>query len=126
MVGVWQRGGKKQVIGQGELFPVLLSRRVWKDKMVGRRIFAFIDNDSARDSLIAAYSPSLASMDMLYLFLQMDLAAISHWWFARVPSKSNPSDGPSRLFFEDIAKWLNSRKIDVEADLQALLRELVH
>jgi hypothetical protein len=124
LVRCWQSGGSQQVIGQGELLPVLLSRRLWKEEMQGRRVFAFVDNDSARDSLVAAFSPSAHSMNIIYRFLEMDLSSVSHFWFARVPSKSNIADGPSRLDFDEVSALPHSTRVDVSVQASLLFQEL--
>ena len=89
-----------QVIGQAELFPVLLAKLTWAEQLKGRRAIYFIDNDAARLGLVKAYSPVLPSLGLIMDCLNWDYANSSESWYARVPSTSNISDGPSRLDFE--------------------------
>ena len=98
IVKAWKRdGGKVQVIGQAELLPVALSRRVWKEHLRHRRLIVFIDNDSARQGLIRGWSASNSSLAIISDMLQSEILDQTWIWYARVPTHSNPADDPSRL-----------------------------
>ena len=86
-----------QVIGQAEIFPLLVARLTWSKQLTGRRVIYFIDNESARIGLVRAYSPVLPSLSIILDCLNWDYSHCSQGWYARVPSFSNISDGPSRL-----------------------------
>ena len=86
-----------QVIGQAELFPLLIARLTWKKYISNRRMICFIDNDSARLGLIKAYSPVLPSLDIISRCLGWDHANNCSSWLTRVPSDSNIADAPSRM-----------------------------
>lgn len=96
IVDSWRVSGQKQVIGQGELFPVLLARHTWRERLVGRQVIHFIDNDSAKDALIKGHSSHPASMEIIEQVWAQELELQSSSWYDRVPSASNPADGPSR------------------------------
>lgn len=97
VVAFWKSGGNVQTIGQAELLPVLLGRIAFREKMRHRRCFIFIDNDGARHGLIKGYSDSFSSELIIRQLIGLELEAQSWVWYARVPSCSNPADGPSRL-----------------------------
>ena len=98
LVNSWKtRDDQNQVIGQAELFPLLVSRLTWAKYLSGRRVIYFVDNESARLAMVKAYSPVCASLDLICKSLQWDYANDSHPWFARVPTASNISDSPSRM-----------------------------
>ena len=59
--GVAGSAKKVQVIGQAEIHPVLVAKRRWAEDLVGGWVVFFVDNNSARDSLIRSYSPVLES-----------------------------------------------------------------
>ena len=61
----WRLRGLKQVIGQAEVYPVLLARQLWRRWLKGRSAVVFVNNDSARFALIRGDSPSVASRDVL-------------------------------------------------------------
>ena len=86
-----------QVIGQAELFPLLISRLTWNDWIAGERVLYFIDNESSRLCMIKGYSPVLPSLQIVMQCLSWDYKHDSSGWYARVPSLSNPGDDPSRL-----------------------------
>ena len=86
-----------QVIGQAELFPLLVARLTWHKILAGRRCIFFLDNESARIAMIRAYSPVLCSLSIVMSCLKWDYENECVGWYARVPTASNPGDAPSRM-----------------------------
>lgn len=111
LVKFWKSTGNIQTIGQAELLPVLLGRIVFAEMMRHRRVFVFIDNDSARQGLLKGYSDSFSSELMIRELVRIESKSQSWVWYARVPSISNPADGPSRLRLEPHAENLFSTLI---------------
>ena len=97
----WRTGGKKQVIAQAEMFPILVSKETWEDQLYQRSVLWFADNESARMAFIRNYSPVIDNFLLLQVNSQLDLRVEARHWYSRVPSKSNPSDAASRLSFEN-------------------------
>ena len=97
LVQSWKSEGREQTIGQAELLPVLLSRIYLQGACRNRRLIFCIDNDSARFSLIRGSSPNLASQLIIHELNKLECHEQTWTWFARVPTASNPGDGPSRL-----------------------------
>ena len=56
----------------------------------------FIDNMAAMRALIKGYSSARQWRDVLRRFEECEMQLATYLWFARVPSDSNISDGPSR------------------------------
>ena len=56
-VQLWMRSGKKQVIAQAEIFPVVIAKATWSKALEGRSILWFLDNESARMSLVRNFPP---------------------------------------------------------------------
>ena len=56
-----KEGKKKQIIGQVELYPAIIARKLWKEKLKDRDVIHFIDNDSARCALVKGSSPCIES-----------------------------------------------------------------
>jgi hypothetical protein len=98
-VEFWKRSGKRQVISQAEIFPVLVAKETWGHILENRSVLWFLDNDSARLALVRNFSPVLDNFCLLQLNAQLDMLVQARHWYARVPSKSNPSDDASRLDF---------------------------
>jgi len=97
-VKAWKsKAGQMQVIGQAELFPALVARLTWSERLEGRRVIYFIDNESARQALVRAYSPVLPSLKIILQCSRWDAAHRSKAWYARVPTVCNIADGPSRM-----------------------------
>ena len=96
-VNLWKSSGKRQVIAQAEILPVLVSKDTWKDHLFGRSILWFLDNDAARAALIRNFSPAMDNFFLLQLNTKMDTSIQARNWYNRVPSTSNPSDDASRL-----------------------------
>ena len=109
----WKRDGRVQTIGQAELLPVLMARLTFKSLICHRRTFYYIDNDSARMSLIKGGSPSASSNRLILSFSRLELESQSWSWFARVPSASNPADGPSRLRLQPHPENLMSKAVNM-------------
>jgi hypothetical protein len=89
--------GQRQIIGQAEILPILVAKIIWKDYLENNKVICFIDNDSARLALIRGYSPVLASLHMVMKCAGLDAEGRSCSWYARVPTKSNIADEPSRM-----------------------------
>jgi hypothetical protein len=107
----WTATGIKQVIGQAEIYPVLLAKLVWFRRMMHRRVFFFIDNDSARDALIKYSSGSIPSNNILRACAKADAEVCVFPWYARVSSASNIADLPSRLDFSAISSHHDARQV---------------
>ena len=86
----------KHIIGLVEMYAVLVAADVWADLVKGRRVIYFIDNQSSLDALIKGTSSSELFRAMLERWENLDVNSGAMNWFARVPSHSNPADGPSR------------------------------
>ena len=93
----WRAEGSLQVIGQTELLPVVLVKYECRSLFHHRRVIYFIDNDSARHSMVKAYSPSLESNKLIQFANSIETDTQTWCWYTRVPSPSNPADAPSRL-----------------------------
>ena len=101
--------GQTQVIGQAELLPVLVAKTVWRRYLSNRKVIYFIDNDSARLALVRAYSPVLTSLSIIMKCAHQDALSRSSSWYARVPSKSNIADGPSRMKSEEVKRLYGAK-----------------
>ena len=96
---------QEQVIGQAELFPAVVARLTWSNRLEGRRVVFWIDNESARIALIKAYSPALPSLRLILQCVRFDALNNCDPWYARVPTVANVADSPSRMsakFVRDI------------------------
>ena len=104
VVAHWTSTGSKQVIDQAEVFPALVAKLTWKSTLACAKNLFFIDNESARENLIRGRSNSWASRELLLACRVQDARAQSLDWYARVPSRANIADDPSRLKFGDLLR----------------------
>ena len=97
LVEAWKAtGGKRRVIHQAEVYPATVALQLWGNRIVGRRVLLFVDNDAAKECLIRGASMSKASASLVSDFW---CAAVEHdlfVWIDRVASASNTADAPSR------------------------------
>eukprot|EP00435_Cladocopium_sp_Y103_P017790 s259_g4.t1 len=98
----WRRQGKRQLICQAELFPILVAKTTWEDQLKGRPILWFIDNNSALSAMIRSFSAIFENYELLVINAGLDVKLQCMNWYSRVPSKSNLSDEPSRLLFQNL------------------------
>ena len=98
LVDYWQmEADKVQVISEAEMLPVIISRMLIGQSSGIRLVLHFVDNDGVSDSLIKGFSRSANLRLMLKKYVQQECGQALCSWIARVPSPSNPADGPSRL-----------------------------
>ena len=116
VVASWKsRLDQEQVIGQAELYPVILAKKTWKERLHGRSVIFFLDNEAARLGLVKAYSPVLASLKLISESVQLDVAIACRPWYARVPTVANISDGPSRLDPSEVKRLYGAVEVPVVA-----------
>ena len=102
-------------------------RAAMGNKWANRRLLFFVDNDSARDALVKAYSPSLASQNLVYAFFHEEMKEQSYPWLARVPSASNIADLPTRGKLRQAAETGRARIFELtwgSALVASLIREV--
>ncbi|CAE7793477.1 unnamed protein product [Symbiodinium sp. CCMP2592] len=119
----WGAHGKRQLVGQAEVLPVLVAKIVWAEFLKGRKVLWFIDNDSAKAALGSGSSPVLATFAMLCVGAHIDVSLEAAHWYARVPSKANLADDASRLNFGFYGSEYTRTNVDWTCSaLETLLR----
>ena len=89
-------GKKRQVVGQAELFPCWAAKVLWEDRLRGRPVVHFIDNESAKFALIKGTTGERTSAWIVQQYWKKEVELETFTWLERVPSVSNCADGPSR------------------------------
>ena len=97
----WARG-RKHIIGQVELYAVVLARVLWSRAIGGNRVFFFVDHTGVHSSCINGNAADTSWRELLMQLEAADEAAPCLAWFHRVASESNPSDAPSRGEWEKL------------------------
>ena len=87
---------KKHIIGLVELYAVVLARSTWSDHIAGKKVKYFIDSIPTMRALIRGTSFDLDWRKVLLSYEELQYNGSSYARYARVPSKSNIADCPSR------------------------------
>ena len=99
----WQQ--RKSYMGQLEILAAYFGLSTWSSRLTSRKVLLFVDNDSAGANLVRGYSPLLDSGALAGAFWLLASSMRAAVYIDRVESKSNPSDGPSRLDFSLMRSW---------------------
>ena len=118
LVKAWLSEVGEQIIGQIELYAVLVMRRFLKDDIAGRRTVFWCDNEAARFGLIRNESHSRSMDVMLRAFAKVEDESLSFTWISRVPSASNPSEAPSRGDGQSVLKLSRATRVEPFPDFQ--------
>ena len=108
IISHWTRVAGQQVICEIELLAVVCARWAFGDAFESRLGFVFVDNESARMTLIKRCSPALAMFRLIAALSAIDAVHSFGAWYERVPSKSNPADPPSRGLISAICEKLSA------------------
>ena len=128
LLKMWHDAGKEHLIGQIELYALVVARFVWRKLLSGRKVIAFIDNWAVLDCYIPGTSREKTWRELLLCIEQIDFGYPSYIWATRVPSESNIADPPSRGSV-DALKFLGDLEIDapmcpiVDVPLKSCLTE---
>ena len=86
VLSYWMGSGSKNPIALVELLPVLVARVIWKDRLAGRKLLLFCDNNPVLSQLISGSSKNEFARLMLLELSKLEMEAKSLCWYARVPS----------------------------------------
>jgi len=101
LVNSWAEG-RKHIIGQVELFAVVLARTLWSKYINGQRCIFFVDHSGVLSACINSNSIDSSWRSLLLHLEAADEAEPCLPWFHRVASQSNIADPPSRGKWEEI------------------------
>lgn len=87
---------KGTIIFEAEMFALLLAMRQWKDFFSGRQLVIYVDNDAVRCAIASSGGHSGAAGKMIMEINDIEEHSGALLWIARVPTRSNISDDPSR------------------------------
>ena len=91
LVAQWGEG-RKHVIGQVELYAVVLARTLWSDYVNNERCIFFVDHSGVLSACINSNSIDASWRSLLLHLEAADEAHPCLPWFHRVPSQSNIAD----------------------------------
>ncbi|CAE7721851.1 SLC24A2 [Symbiodinium sp. CCMP2592] len=102
LVRQWAEG-RKHIIGQVELYAVVLARILWSSYIGGERCIFFVDHSGVLSACINSNSIDASWRSLLLHLEAADEARPCLPWFHRVPSQSNIADPPSRGRWDELA-----------------------
>ena len=111
LLDAWRGAGKNHLIGQVELYAVLIARYVWREQLHNRKVILFIDNWAVLDCYIPGTSKERTWRQLLLSIEETDYNFPCYAWATRVPSESNVADPPSRGTLEPL-RFLGKMDID--------------
>ena len=103
--------GRRHVIGQTELYAVVIARILWSEILSGARCFFFIDHTGVLSASINGSSSDRSWRELLLHLEAADKADPCLSWFHRVPSESNVADPASRGRWDDLS-FLHPYQVD--------------
>ena len=113
LMQAWRSEAGDHLICQIELFAVFCVKTLIPQKLVGRRVIYWIDNEAARLALVKGQSKSSIMDRMIRELCLLEDRMLSYAWYTRVPSKSNIADAPSRGKDDCVAQALGMQKADI-------------
>jgi hypothetical protein len=87
---------KKQIIFEAETLAALVAFFLWHELFKSQRCLIFVDNEGTKFSLLKGSSDNDTVDFLASYFAELEAKVHSFTWIARVPSKSNIADPPSR------------------------------
>ena len=114
---------RKTAIYECEFFSLFASFLLWGDAVNGA-VVIYTDNNGVRDTLIACSTRNPVAKQILVATMALETLKQITPWYARVPTDSNLSDGPSRLSCEKVES-LGAQRCEVDGeDLWVRLTDL--
>ena len=87
---------KKQIIFEVEKLAALLATNLWQPLCGSKRVILFVDNEGTKFSLLKKVSDNACVDAMAEAFAKLECQLHAMVWIARVLSKNNIADPPSR------------------------------
>ena len=102
----------KHVIGQTELYAVLVARWLWAEYLNEARCIASVDHTDVHSACINGSSSDATWRTLLMHLEEADEAAPCLMWYHRVPIASNCADAPLRAKWDELSyvgHWTRDR-----------------
>ena len=107
-----------------ELLPILICILTWWCEFSNNQVVFYLDNEATKAALINGVSKTAMGMRLVKAVTGLEVECQIKVWFCRVPTSSNPSDGPSRFDCSEIMAKSGKRfKVDWNEVTRALEEE---
>ena len=93
--------------------------KAWKHKLAGSMVIFYVDNDSVRGAYAASTTRSGFVGKLIENLNILEEEFCINIWIARVPTKCNIADPPSR-FDCSIFEKLSAKRIQLDIDIESL------
>ena len=114
-------GNKKQIIFEAETLAAVVAFALWRRDFVNRRCLLFVDNEATKYSLLKGISDNPTVDALAECFAELESEVHAFAWLARVPSKSNVADPPSR---GNLGHAIFQTALNVSTDAIPILNDL--
>lgn len=104
-----------------ELLPIYMALFAWGGMLKSTHLVCYLDNDAARAALCKGYGSTELAQSIVGCTMQIESRYKLKSWYARVPSHSNISVGPSRLDCREVEQLWSKR---IEIDWERILENL--
>ena len=111
---------RKTPIFELEVLALVAAVALWESQVAKSQLVCYLDNNGARDVTIKGYSQFEPATLFVEVLLSLEERAEICPWYARVPSKSNPADEPSRN------KPLANVPMSCSDEVTSLVNDLLH
>ena len=98
------------------LLPIYIALYAWGGILKSTHLVCYLDNDAARAALCKVYGSIELAQRIVGCAMRLESRFKTEFWYARVPSHSNISNGPSRLDFEEVGQ-LGSKQIEIDWEI---------
>ena len=105
-----------------ELLPVVVALYLWEDILMSTHTVFYLDNDAARAALCKGCGGTRTGQCIVHRTMEKESRMELKSWYARVPTHSNISDGPSRLDCTEVEQLGST---EMKADWDLLLESLL-
>lgn len=114
-------GVKGTIIFEAELLAVWIAMKSWSQMIAGSMVVIFVDNDSVRGAYAASTTRSGFAGKLIENLNHLEEESCINIWVARVPTRCNIADPPSRFdckMFEE----MNTKRLLQTINFESLLK----
>ena len=105
-----------------ELLPLYVALCLWGPLMQSTHVVFYLDNDAARAAVCKGCGGTKLGQRIVQCIMEVECQLKLKSWYARVPTHSNVSDGPSRM---DCTEVMQLGSAEAKADWNFILESLL-
>ena len=105
-----------------ELLPLYVALCIWGPLMQSTHVVFYLGNDAARAAVCKGCGGTKVGQRIVQRIMEVECQLKLKSWYARVPTHSNISDGPSRM---DCTEVMQLGSVEAKADWNFILESLL-